>query len=116
MTVLGTTDVPLDLFGGIVTDMSPPDLPFGVSPDCQDVAFLNGAVKTRPGLLSVFSPIAGNPTINYLKTYTGPNLAETLLALDSNGSLWGETTPGSLSLISSNIAPGARGEIERAHV
>ncbi len=109
MTVLGTTDVPLDLFGGIVTDMSPPDLPFGVSPDCQDVAFLNGAVKTRPGLVSVFSPIAGNPTINYLKTYTGPNLAETLLALDSSGKLWGETTPGTLALVSSQMSPGSRG-------
>ncbi|MGO9642034.1 MAG: hypothetical protein ACLP1Y_12105 [Candidatus Acidiferrales bacterium] len=109
MTVLGTTDVPLDLFGGIVTDMSPPDLPFGVSPDCQDVAFLNGAVKTRPGLLSVFSPIAGNPTINYLKTYIGPNLAETLLALDSSGSLWGETSPGTLASIASGIAPNSRG-------
>jgi hypothetical protein len=38
----GAQDVSLDLFGGLVTDMSPTVLPPGVSPDCQDVAFLVG--------------------------------------------------------------------------
>ncbi len=84
MSIAGTIDAPLDLFGGLVTDMPAADLPQGVSPDCEDVAFLPGAVKTRPGLLSVFAPIVsaggGNPTVNYLKTYTQPNLAQTLLA------------------------------------
>ena len=37
MTVLGTMDAPLDLFGGLVTDMSPADVPAGASPDCADV-------------------------------------------------------------------------------
>ena len=99
MSVVGTTDVPLDLFGGLVTDMAAPDLPFGCSPDCQDIAFLNGAVTSRPGLQSVYAAIAGNPTVNYLKTYIQPNLAQTLLALDSNGNLYKETSPGTLSLI-----------------
>ena len=70
MSIAGTIDAPLDLFGGLVTDLAAPDLPQGVSPDCQDVAFLQGAVKTRPGLLSVYAPIAGNPTVNYLKELT----------------------------------------------
>ena len=74
MSVLGTADAPLDMFGGLVTDMAPADLPAGASPDCADVAFVPGAVKTRPGLLSMYTPIAGNPTINYLKTYIQPNL------------------------------------------
>src|SRR6476660_5241868 len=104
MSVLGTSDAPLDIFGGLVTDVAPPDLPAGASPDCADVAFLPGAVKTRPGLLSVFSAISGNPTINYLKTYIQPNVTETLLALDSSGSLWGELTPGTLTQI--NAGPG----------
>src|SRR5258707_5608454 len=99
MSIIGTIDAPLELFGGLVTDMPPGDLPQGVSPDCQDVAFLQGAVKTRPGLASVFSSIAGNPTVNYLKTYTQPNLAQTLLALDATGTLWGEKSPGVLSQI-----------------
>ena len=99
MSVLGTTDAPLDIFGGLVTDMAPADLPAGASPDCADVAFVPGAVKTRPGLLSMFAAISGNPTINYLKTFIQPNLAETLLALDSAGLLWGEFTPGTLTQI-----------------
>ncbi len=108
MSVLGTTDAPLDLFGGLVTDMAPADLPPGVSPDCADVAFLPGAVKTRPGLASMYAPIAGNPTINYLKSFVQPNLAETLLALDSSGALWGELAPGALTQIASGIVAGAR--------
>jgi hypothetical protein len=113
MSVLGTADAPLDLFGGLVTDVAAADLPAGASPDCADVAFVPGAVKTRPGLLSVFAAISGNPTINYVKTYVQPNLAETLLALDSSGSLWGEFTPGSLTQINAGtggkfIAPNCR--------
>src|SRR5258708_34537497 len=104
MSIAGTIDAPLELFGGLVPDMAAADLPQGVSPDCQDVSFLQGAVKTRPGILSVFPPIAGNPTVNYLKTYTQRNLARTLLALDSAGTLWGENTPGVLSQISTGMA------------
>src|SRR5580698_2914042 len=107
MSVAGTIDAPLDLFGGLVTDMPAADLPQGVSPDCQDLAFLLGSVKTRPGLVSVFSPITGNPTVNYLKTFTQQNLANTLLALDSTGTLWGETSPGVLSQIATGLAPSA---------
>ena len=107
MSIAGTIDAPLDLFGGLVTDMAAADLPQGVSPDCQDVAFLQGGVKTRPGLLSVFSPIAGNPTVNYLKTYTQPNLANTLLAIDSTGTLWGENSPGVLTQIANTLMPNA---------
>src|SRR3981081_554180 len=110
MTIAGTIDAPLDLFGGLVTDMAAADLPQGVSPDCQDVSFLQGAVKTRPGILSVFSPIAGNPTVNYLKTYTQPNLARTMLALDSTGTLWGENTPGAVSQIATRMARNSAAE------
>ena len=106
MSVLGTVDAPLDMFGGLVTDVAPADLPAGASPDCADVAFVPGAVKTRPGLLSMYTAISGNPTINYLKTYIQPNLAQTLLALDSAGSLWGELTPGALTQI--NTGPGGK--------
>src|ERR1700719_590045 len=101
MSIAGTIDAPLDLFGGLVTDMPAADVPAGVSPDCQDVAFLQGAVKTRPGIVSVFSPIVaaggGNPTVNYLKTFTQPDLARTLLAFDATGTLWGEKSSGGLT-------------------
>jgi hypothetical protein len=107
MSIAGTIDAPLELFGGLVTDMAAADLPEGVSPDCRDVAFLQGAVKTRPGLLSVYSPIPGNPTVNYLKTFTQPNLVKTLLAIDSAGTLWGENSPGVLTQIAAGLAPNA---------
>jgi hypothetical protein len=107
MSIAGTIDAPLDLFGGLVTDMAAADLPQGVSPDCRDVAFLQGAVKTRPGLLSVYSPIAGNPTVNYLKTFTQPNLVKTLLAIDSAGTLWGENSPGVLTQIAAGLTTNA---------
>ena len=107
MSIAGTVDAPLELFGGLVNDLAAADLPSGVSPDCRDVAFLQGAVKTRPGLVSVFAAIAGNPTVNYLKTYTAPNLAKTLLALDSAGTLWGETTPGTLAQIAAGLVSNA---------
>jgi hypothetical protein len=107
MSVAGTIDAPLELFGGLVTDMAAADLPEGVSPDCRDVAFLQGAVKTRPGLLSVYSPIIGNPTVNYLKSFTQPNLVKALLAIDSAGTLWGENSPGVLTQIAAGLAPNA---------
>jgi hypothetical protein len=107
MSVAGFTDVALDLFGGLVTDMPAGDLPLGVSPNCQDVVFMSGSVMTRPGLASVFTPIAGNPTVNYLKTYITPAEIERMLALDSTGALWKETSPGVLSQIGSNLPSAA---------
>jgi hypothetical protein len=84
--------------------MSPADLPHGVSPDCQDLIFSNGGVATRPGMLALFGPLAGNPTVNYVKTYETLNATLRTLALDSNGVLYKETTPGTLSSIASGLA------------
>src|SRR5256885_13551784 len=105
MTTAGSQDAPIEIFGGLVTDMSPADLPHGVSPDCQDVVFSNGGVATRPGLQTLFGPVAGNPTINYLKTYETQNAALRTLALDSNGVLYKEATPGTLSSVATGLAP-----------
>ena len=107
--VAGTTDAPLDIFGGLVTDMAAADLPQGVSPDCADVAFIQGGVKTRPGLQSVFPALAGNPTVNYLKTYITLNLTQRLLVLDALGNLWKETSPGVLGSVASGLAVNAYG-------
>ncbi len=107
MTTAGSFDAPIEIFGGLVTDMSPADLPHGVSPDCQDVVFSNGGVLTRPGLQALFGPLSGNPTINYLKTYETLNAALRTLVLDSNGILYKETTPGTLASIASGLTPNA---------
>jgi hypothetical protein len=52
----GAIDIPLELFAGLNTELAPSDIPEGVSPDNQDVAFLPGNVFSRPGLHKVFSP------------------------------------------------------------
>src|SRR2546423_1145166 len=104
MTTAGSFDAPIEIFGGLVTDMSPADLPHGVSPDCQDVIYSNGGVATRPGLQLRFGPLAGNPTINYLKTYETLSATLGTLLLDSNGVLYKETTPGTLANIASGLA------------
>ena len=107
MTTTGSFDAPIGIFGGLVTDMSPADLPHGVSPDCQDVIFSNGNVATRPGLQALFGPLTGNPTINYVKTYETLNSTLRTMALDSNGILYKETTPGTLSSIAAGLAANA---------
>src|SRR6266436_3835846 len=107
MTTAGSQDAPIEIFGGLVTDMSPADLPHGVSPDCQDVIFSNGGVATRPGLQALFGPLAGNPTVNYVKTYETLNATLRTMVLDSNGVLYKETTPGTLASIATALAPNA---------
>jgi hypothetical protein len=104
MTTVGSLDAPIEIFGGLVTDMSPADLPHGASPDCQDVVFGNGGVLTRPGLQALFGPLAGNPTINYIKTYETLNATLRTMVLDSNGVLYKETTPGTLASIATGLA------------
>ena len=105
MTTAGSFDAPIEIFSGLVTDMAPADLPHGVSPDCQDVVFSSGGVATRPGLQKLFGPLAGNPTVNYLKTYETPNGTLRTMALDANGALYKESTPGTLSAIANGLAP-----------
>lgn len=104
MSTTGSFDAPIEIFGGLVTDMSPADLPHGVSPDCQDVVFSNGGVATRPGLQTLFGPLSGNPTVNYVKTYETLNATLRTMVLDSNGVLYKETTPGTLSSVASGLA------------
>ena len=97
MSTIGSVDAPIEIFGGLVSDMSPADLPHGVSPNCQDVVFGNGGVMTRPGLQALFGPLAGNPTVNYVKTYITPNETLRTMALDGAGNLYKESTPGTLT-------------------
>jgi hypothetical protein len=107
MSTVGSFDTPIEIFSGLVTDMAPADLPHGVSPDCQDVVFSSGGVATRPGLQTLFGPLAGNPTVNYLKTYETPSGVLRSMALDSSGVLYKEAAPGSLSSIAMGLASNA---------
>jgi len=107
MSTIGSVDAPIEIFGGLVTDMAPADLPHGVSPDCQDVIFSSGGVATRPGLQALFGPLAGNPTVNYAKSYITLNETLRTLAQDSNGNLYKEVTPGTLTQFASGLTPNA---------
>lgn len=104
--VADSQDVAVEVFGGLVTQISPSDLPHGVSPDCADVSFQEGEVRTRPGLTSQYT-LAGNPTVNYLKTYANLQEIPRLLSLDSLGNLRKDPTPGGapLTVISSQLLP-----------
>ena len=89
--------VPCSLFLGLNTEVAPPDLPEGVSPACQDVAFVPGSVFTRPCLHKIFSgsggaspAFPGNPTVTYQKTFDQPNADPLNLYMTSDGKVWFE--------------------------
>jgi hypothetical protein len=50
MATIGSLDAPIEIFGGLVSDMAPADLPHGVSPDCQDVVLSGGRVEEKRGI------------------------------------------------------------------
>jgi hypothetical protein len=91
--------IPLVTFGSWLTLLDPSDVPPWMSPNLGDVEFFPGGVRTRSGLVSQYSPLAGSPAVNGIKTYVTQNLKQTLLAFDALGNLWQEQTPGTLSLI-----------------
>ena len=83
MSIETFSPLPLTTFGTWLTLLDPSDVPPGMSPDCADVEFFPGGVRTRPGLVSQFAPLAGTPNVNSLKTYITTNLVQRLLVLDS---------------------------------
>ncbi len=85
----GAVEVPLSVFGGLVTETTPPGLPPGVSPDNQDVTYVPASVRSRPGLARVFpTPFPNTPTVTYAKSYVDPTGIIRNLYLDSNGALY----------------------------
>ncbi|HTS10582.1 MAG TPA: hypothetical protein VMH00_00560 [Candidatus Limnocylindrales bacterium] len=105
MSIESFSPLPLNTFGSWATLPDPSDVPPGMSPSLADVEFFPGGVRTRPGLLSQYPVLAGQPQINGLKTYATSSLVQRLLALDSLGNLYKETSPGVLSLAASVVAP-----------
>ncbi len=106
MSTEGTLDLPIEVLGGLVTNVAPSDLPHGVSPDCQDLAFQIGSAKTRPGVTLNYM-LAGNPTVNSLATYETLTEIPRFVSLDSLGVLRKDVAPGgALTPIYSGIIPG----------
>src|SRR5579863_3683380 len=99
MSIETFSPLPLNIFSTWVTLLDPSDVPIGMSPNLADVDFFPGGVRTRPGLVSQFSVLAGAPQVNGLKTYITTNLVQHLLVLDSQGNLYLEVSPGVLSVL-----------------
>jgi hypothetical protein len=106
MSVESFAPIPLGTFGGLITILDPADVPPGMSPNLGDVEFFAGGVRTRAGNVSQFSPLAGGVAVNGLKTYVTANLLQRLLAFDSSGNLFKETSPGVLGLVATPGTPG----------
>jgi hypothetical protein len=97
----GSVDLPILTFGGRVTQYSPQALPTGASPYNQDVVYsgvdpsgepIVAAVATRPGMAPFYgAAFAGNPTINYLKTFVDLQDIIHLLSMDSLGNVRDES-------------------------
>lgn len=82
-------DASVGVFGGLVTEMSPINLPEGVSPDCPECAFSPGSVFTRAAFQKVFNPpLAPGTTIPYGKSFVAPNGVIYNFYLASNGVLY----------------------------
>ena len=98
----GCIEVPLETFGGRVTEMAPVDVPDGVSPDEQDNTFIPGAVLTRPCLEKVLTNAPADTTCTYQKSFVTPSGAIKNLYLFSNGELYWEdpiNAPGIVNLL-----------------
>ncbi len=104
MSIESFSPLPLNIFSTWVTLLDPSDVPAGMSPSLGDVEFFPGGVRTRAGLATQFSPVAGAPQINGVKTYATTNLVQRFLALDSLGNIYKETSPGALTLAVSGVA------------
>jgi hypothetical protein len=89
---VSSVDVPLSLFSGWNTELSPPDQPEGASPANNDVVFTPGAVATRPGLNRVFAtPIESLGDITYQKSFVTPSgVIKNLYFTGNDGILWVE--------------------------
>ena len=86
----GAVEIPLEVFGGRVTQMAPTDLPEGVSPDEQDNDFVPGAVFTRPCLQRTLTGTPVPSTVTYQKSFVTPTGAIKNLYLFSSGQLYWE--------------------------
>ncbi|MBU6231679.1 hypothetical protein KGP36_03340 [Patescibacteria group bacterium] len=112
-----SVDLPIPNFGGLVSGLLDPQaLPLGASPYNRDIAFAgvnpsgtSSGTGTRPGMKPFYAaPFAGNPTVNYLKTFVDSMDIFHLLSLDGLGNMRDETPcpepPGVPALIGTVLA------------
>ena len=86
MSTEGLTPVVVDQYGGLCTLIDRSDLPVGLSPDCQNVEFFPGGVRSRKGF--VVHEAIGFDGCDLL-SHTTPAGYRTLLVLCSSGEIVG---------------------------
>lgn len=69
----GTVAVPLSLFSSMCTELSPPDVPEGISPANNDVVYLPGSVATRWGMNRTLTTNGDGGPWSYQKSFVQPN-------------------------------------------
>lgn len=79
--------LPQELFGSLVEDMAPSDLPIGASPRNNDVFFLPGGVFTRPALKGLFAS-TGAGAILSLSDFRLASGDWKIITLDNQGNLY----------------------------
>lgn len=89
---VSSVDVPLSLFSGWDTELSPPDIPEGASPANNDAVFTPGSVATRPGVNRIFAtPLSSLGPFSYEKSFVLPSGAvKNLYLTKGDGILWVE--------------------------
>lgn len=85
--VAGAVEIAVSVFGGQNIELSPTDLPQGLSPACLDVAFLPGSTFTRPSLKR-FLTVPDNTQVLYARSYVKNDGTVVQLLFDSLGRLW----------------------------
>jgi hypothetical protein len=101
--------LPLEIFGGTISDANPIDLPPGCASDSQDLVFLPGSAFTRPSRHKIFAIPFGTQSVVYEKTFSHPSGTVYNLYLTSDGKLWSEnvtSSPGQYTQIA-QVAPGS---------
>lgn len=115
MSVESFSPVPIEQFGGLATLPDPSDVPLGMSPECQDVEFIPGGVRTRPGTSLAFAAISANPRLNGLKSYVTLTLEQRLLAACDDGRLFKGNPGSTLSAIKSDLKNNLRLKSQTAY-
>lgn len=87
--VRGTTQVAINVFGGVDQSLAPSDLPQGLSADNLNCAFQPGSVFTRPPLQRV-STLPGTAQIIYAYSFSKPDGTNILLQFTADGKMWAD--------------------------
>lgn len=102
----GTQADTLTVFGSLVTEMPPENVPEGTSPDNQDVVYVPGGVGGRQAMAKQFATPLGVCSVTYAKSFIDPQGNVNNLVLDSLGNLWLEYNFGTPSVIGT-VTPGS---------